>query len=226
MQSVIISTTISLIFQIIIGILCIHGLSFQLHENKKVLHELLLIESFVQIVEFSFYMLILYILIRKDITNITSIRYFDWFLTTPSMLLAIVVYIIYKNKDSDIVKVSSVVQEHWKVLGLIALCNFLMLVFGYLGETGVISLFASTLIGFVFLFLTFFTIYERFAKNSETEKELLIIFSLWSLYGFAALLEPVSKNNMYNILDMFSKNVMGLFLYYQVRKEYSSYQKV
>jgi hypothetical protein len=39
-------------------------------------------------------------------------------------------------------------------------------------------------------------------------------------------LEPVSKNNMYNILDMFSKNVMGLFLYYQVRKEYSSYQKV
>ena len=101
-----------------------------------------------------------------------------------------------------------------------------MLVFGYLGETGVISLFASTLIGFVFLFLTFFTIYERFAKKSETEKELLIIFGLWSLYGFAALLEPVSKNNMYNILDMFSKNVMGLFLYYQVRKEYSSYQKV
>lgn len=226
MQSVIISTTISLIFQIIIGILCIHGLSFQLHEKKKVLHELLQIEFLVQIIEFSFYILILYILITKDITNITSIRYFDWFLTTPSMLLAIVVYIIYKNKDSDIVNVSSVVQEHWKVLGFIALCNFMMLVFGYLGETGVISLFASTSIGFVFLFLTFFTIYERFAKNSETEKELLIIFGLWSLYGFAALLEPVSKNNIYNILDMFSKNVMGLFLYYQVRKEYSSYQKV
>jgi len=39
------------------------------------------------------------------------------------------------------------------------------------------------------------------------------------------LLEPVSKNNIYNILDMFSKNVMGLFLYYQVRK-YALYQKV
>ena len=217
MESVIVTTLTSLIFQIMIGILCIHGLSFELDENKKVLQELLLIETLVQGVEFLFYIFILYTIVTKGVSDVTAIRYFDWFLTTPTMLFTIIVYTVFKTKNSGIVSVSSVFQEHWKDIVFIIVCNAMMLIFGYLGEIGVINLYHASVIGFGFLIATFFTIYEKFVKKSDIVKEFFVIFSIWSLYGIAALLDPVSKNNMYNTLDIFSKNIMGMFLYYQVR---------
>jgi bacteriorhodopsin len=36
----------------------------------------------------------------------------------------------------------------------------------------------------------------------------------WSLYGVAALLPYDTKNSMYNILDLFAKNFLGVFLVY------------
>lgn len=37
-------------------------------------------------------------------------------------------------------------------------------------------------------------------------------FIFWSLYGVAAGLEYELKNAMYNILDLFAKNFIGVFL--------------
>jgi hypothetical protein len=40
----------------------------------------------------------------------------------------------------------------------------------------------------------------------------------WSLYGVAAFLPYVPKNIMHNVLDLFSKNLVGLILFYTIWK--------
>ena len=42
------------------------------------------------------------------------------------------------------------------------------------------------------------------------------IFTVWSIYGIAAIMTPEIKNNMYNVLDIFAKNFFGLYLCYRI----------
>ena len=53
-------------------------------------------------------------------------------------------------------------------------------------------------------------------QKNQKEEKIFIFFLLiiWSLYGFAFLLNANEKNIIYNILDIFSKNFFGLYLYY------------
>ena len=44
------------------------------------------------------------------------------------------------------------------------------------------------------------------------------MFSIWFLYGIAAMFNFRLKNAGYNILDLFSKNFYGLFLSYLIYK--------
>jgi len=37
------------------------------------------------------------------------------------------------------------------------------------------------------------------------------ILFIWGLY------DPINKNNMFNILDLFSKNFFGIYLYYFIQ---------
>jgi len=221
MENVVISTVSSLLVQLVIGVFCIYGLSFELDKSQIVLRELLIVETIVQSIEFIFYLFILYVILTSGLANVTSIRYFDWFLTTPMMLISIVVYLVFKTKNSETneqISMISIVEKYWNDLSFILICNSLMLIFGYLGETNVINIYYASIIGFIFFFAAFYRIYSKFVQGTIFEKEFFLIFGIWSLYGVAALLEPVYKNNMYNTLDIFSKNIMGLFLYYQVRK--------
>ena len=94
-----------------------------------------------------------------------------------------------------------------------------MLLFGYLGELGVISKAAAFWLGTAALFGSFGTIYYEFAQQSEKTKRLFwIMFSIWSIYGVAAVLPYKIKNSMYNILDLFAKNFFGIFLSYVIFK--------
>ena len=94
-----------------------------------------------------------------------------------------------------------------------------MLMFGYLGETGVMDKKIAIPLGFVFFFLSFKLIYEEYAVHSKLGKLLFkVLFTIWILYGVAALMPGREKNISYNILDIFSKNFYGLFIYYKVRE--------
>lgn len=216
MDSVKATTITSLIFQFVLGIICVKGLYYDVDPINNILRELLMIETFVQCVEFAFYLYILQMIYNGNLADVTSIRYFDWFITTPTMLLSLMIYISYKKDKSSTKDVKSFVKEHTTDIIYVILCNAAMLIFGYLGETNVIDLYISSIIGFVFFFAAFYRIYSKFVKNTQNQKEFFLIFGLWSLYGVAALQEPVLKNNMYNTLDIFSKNVMGVFLFYQL----------
>ena len=90
-----------------------------------------------------------------------------------------------------------------------------MLLVGYLQEIGVINIWASSILGFIFLYLTFNKIYVDYASKSRENLGIFWLMSgIWVLYGFAAMFESKYKNFAYNILDIISKNFYGLFIAY------------
>ena len=193
--------------------------------DLKLLHDLLLVELIVQIVEGSFYVWRVFAISRT--TNITLHRYWDWFITTPTMLITFATFLIYlRFKESGVTEIPSfisIIGANLKTYSTLVLLNTAMLIFGYLGELKKISLFTSVFGGFVPFFMMFYIIYENFAKYTDLGMTMFwYFFIVWGLYGVAACLSYKLKNISYNILDLFAKNFFGLFLAYIL---YSSYTK-
>ena len=80
----------------ITSLLNLVGLSyaFTLPEQHLIIKDLLLIETLVQIIELVFYLTFLQNL-SKTVTGMSKTRYYDWFITTPSMLLSSIIYFEY-----------------------------------------------------------------------------------------------------------------------------------
>jgi hypothetical protein len=92
-----------------------------------------------------------------------------------------------------------------------------MLLFGYLGETGQITQMNGFILGTVSFIISFYIIYTNYASKSKLGTQLFtLLFSVWSIYGIAYLLNPIYKNIIFNILDIIAKNFFGLFLYYKI----------
>ena len=93
--------------------------------------------------------------------------------------------------------------------------NWLMLIFGYLGEMQIISTVSGMILGFIPFLIYYYIIYVNYATQSKDGWKLfLYFFFFWGLYGFVAFLPYYIKNACYNILDLFAKNFFGLFLSY------------
>tara|TARA_Y100000591_G_scaffold269273_1_gene243758 strand:- start:150 stop:554 length:405 start_codon:yes stop_codon:yes gene_type:complete len=99
----------------------------------------------------------------------------------------------------------------------IVVFNGLMLLFGYLGETGIISKYIGIPLGFLFFGLAFKVIYDNYALKTKIGYRLfLFVFIVWSIYGIAAMMPIPYKNISYNILDIIAKNFYGLYIYYKI----------
>lgn len=208
----------SLWVQIITGITGMVVLVYSLPPGKLILQDLLKLEIVVQVVEAIFYFWL-----ATNITgvkNITPNRYYDWFITTPTMLLTLVVYLIYLNKgEYEDDSLTDIVRKNKKQLISITLLNAIMLGMGYLSETGLLETKFAVITGFIPFLTYFYIIWENYAKYTTKGRRLFTLFSgIWSLYGVAALLPYTQKNIFYNILDLFSKNFFGIFLTYVVYK--------
>lgn len=55
-------------------------------------------ETLVQALELCFYIYLL----RIPVMNMATIRYFDWIITTPTMLITIIMYLEYKKQEKKI----------------------------------------------------------------------------------------------------------------------------
>ena len=210
-----ISGIISLLVQIIVGVLDFWGLSIDVKETKNMFKDLLKVELGVQIVEFIFYVWM--ILNFKNITNITPYRYFDWFLTTPTMLITLTAFLSKNNYNT----LSDFIKDNKKNIISIGLANALMLLFGLLGEFNVINYTTGVLLGFIPFFYYYKKIYDEYINKDSTKDQkglFWFFFIIWSLYGMAALFPYSIKNSMYNVLDLFSKNLLGLVLVYFIWK--------
>jgi bacteriorhodopsin len=141
-----------------------------------------------------------------DYKDINEMRYNDWFITTPLMILVIMLSLSYNNKQ----------RVHFVTYVSAVLCNFAMLFAGYAGEKGHISKTKGCIVGFVFFILMFGIIYFNFVKGS-TKMFNFVLFGIyvliWGIYGFVYLLDEETKNIGYNILDVTAKSFVGIGLW-------------
>ena len=106
---------VSLFIQTVTGLFDLYILLLPSVPSLFFLKTLLWIEFWVQVVEAIFYVW----LIRgfRELKNITQYRYYDWIITTPSMLFTYCMYLIYitdeKTSFVDAVQSSRLVLVGW-----------------------------------------------------------------------------------------------------------------
>jgi bacteriorhodopsin len=215
------STQLSWLAQLATGALDTWGLTIPLDPMKglSILKELLVVELGVQSIEFIFYT---WLLINfNKIKNITPYRYFDWFITTPTMLVSLMAFLSIDPENPK--TLTEFIFENSKTVFVVVALNILMLFSGYLSEIKPQSQMLYAFVGFIPFIAYFYIIYEKFIKGNEKTNDVVDSFFtknavytyfvvFWSLYGLAAFMPYVLKNTSYNILDIFSKNILGVFL--------------
>lgn len=221
MEFVIVTKNISIVVQCITSLISFQGVFLTLPKEHMILNDLLKLESFVQLIELVFY---IFILRFTAIEHMASIRYFDWFITTPIMLFTTMVYFRYRNLNSEgmTITIEQFLNQYGHDVIKICILNFLMLFFGYLGEVNKLDMITANVIGTIFFTWAFGLLYSYTHKDTQYKKTVranqkffFFMFIVWGLYGVAAFTNDVIKNNMFNILDILAKNFFGLFLYYQ-----------
>jgi bacteriorhodopsin len=220
-----ISAFASLFVQVVTGGIEAVGLTYKVRPEDEILKDILLSELIVQFVEFLFYCYLVYKIVFQRISSaITSQRYIDWSITTPIMLINFAIFFIYldkkNNKESNKkLDYSEIIKQEKVPFLLLVVANALMLLFGYLGEIGILNNPLSTAIGFIPFAFIFKQLYSRYVgKDLVSLITFYAIFLIWALYGVAAVLPFALKNTFYNILDLFSKNAFGLFLFFFLRQ--------
>jgi hypothetical protein len=211
------SLILSIMIQVITGIIEIISLFIKVPSTFLFLQQMLLLEVIVQFIEGAFYIYWFYNF--NNILNITPKRYLDWTFTTPTMLVTLIFYLIFlKYKDNNIsykLHFFELFNKEFYTIILVFLLNWLMLLFGYLGEINLIPVLLGVSLGFIPFLIYYYIIYKKYAVLSdEGIKIFLYFFIVWSLYGIVAILPYNIKNMCYNILDLFSKNFFGIFLSY------------
>jgi len=222
-NSIYTTAKVSLYAQVITGLIDFLALQVDVEKTKLILKQLLALELVVQAIEATFYIWLVNNF--HSVNDITRFRYFDWFFSTSLMLFTLIVYLSYLRDENK--TLGEIVIENKKTIQNVIILNYMMLQIGYLGETGVIDMKTSVYLGFMPFLLYYKIIYDNFVKDEviksttiEKKKEIKglfwYFFSVWSVYGVAALFPYKEKNISYNILDLFSKNFFGLFLSYKV----------
>jgi hypothetical protein len=141
-----------------------------------------------------------------DWKEMTKLRYVDWSITTPIMLTVILLVMSEVSRKK--------VEFHiWIV---VILLNYLMLGIGYAGEIGVLGIWTADFLGFLPFVGMFALIYCHYVMPKYSFNNYLIFFLylfVWSMYGVFYLFDQVTKNTVFNVLDLISKCLVGLGLW-------------
>lgn len=206
---------ISLIAQLVALLISVATLFIRVGDEDLMLMDALKMETVVQVVEAIFY--IWFIMVFVSGIDFAQYRYFDWVITTPTMLVSTIAYFEYvARKDLGMSRgygIRQFLSENKGDVFQIVVYNFLMLAVGYLNELGILDIYTSTIVGFGFFGLVFHLMYTRYARqNSKNIGLFYFIFFIWSLYGVAAIFPNATKNTAFNLLDIVSKNFYGVYL--------------
>lgn len=209
-----VTLVMSIIVQLLTGIVEIGTFFISVPPAYSLIREMFILDLAVQIIEIVFYLWLAFNFTK--ITNVTPKRYFDWVITTPTMLITLILYLIYLNKSStDKLEIFTLLKDNTSVIIPVLILNWMMLLFGYLGEMKLISILSSVILGFIPFLINYYMIYVNYVTENNNGSLLFwYFFFFWSLYGVVAVLPYYMKNACYNILDLFAKNFFGLFLSY------------
>ena len=175
--------------------------------NPKIRHVLNL-ETTISFVASYFYSKFMILINAKNINwyQITQTRYVDWIITTPMMLLALCL-VLSMNSNTII---------HLSIISSIIILNYIMLLFGYLGEIKKIGRILAVILGFVAFLLMYYIVFVNFVQPKYSRANYIlfgIYFIVWSLYGIVYLFDEEYKNMITNILDLIAKCMVGLGLW-------------
>ena len=177
------------------------------NKDSKIRH-ILNLETCISVVAAFFYSVFMKKIKEDEINfkDITVNRYVDWSITTPIMLLVLILAFCYNTGQS--VKLTSFL--------LILVLNYGMLLCGFLGENGLTDKLKSNILGFVFFALLYGYIYLTYIQGRGIFDNNMLYLSfliLWAFYGVAYWLKEREKNVSYNVLDLFSKCFVGIFFW-------------
>ena len=140
-------------------------------------------------------------------TEITHYRYLDWMITTPLLLLGLILFFQYYQPNT---------VSFWSIL-VVLLLNVGMLASGYLGEIQMVDKLHGCLIGFVFFVLMAVYMYMKFVRHTGKHYHpyiFAIFILIWAVYGLVYLLEDETwKQIWYNGLDIVAKALFGVFMW-------------
>jgi len=147
---------------------------------------------------------------RRDIpidwANITMMRYTDWAITTPMMLIALCL-VLGQNTNIPI-KLSVIVA--------VILLNYMMLYIGYLGESGDMVHQTAMMLGFIPFIFMFWIIFVTFVKPKYIFANYALftfVTVIWAFYGVVYMFKEEYKNITMNVLDCTAKCFIGLGLW-------------
>ena len=136
--------------------------------------------------------------------EITKLRYIDWSITTPIMLVTLCIVLAHNSNKF----------VHYSTLGAIIVLNYLMLGIGYYGVIHPEYKIMAMLGGFIPFFVMFYLIYINFYGKKYANKILFIVYIIvWGMYGIVYLFPEVHKNIAMNILDLIAKCFIGIGLW-------------
>ena len=171
------------------------------------------LETCISIVAGYFYGYFIYVIKEAEKNNesidykkINNLRYTDWFISTPIMLLVLCLVLGMENK----------IKLTLPIFMIVLLLNFGMLTLGYIGELNIIKKPLANILGFVAFFLMFGYIWKTFMNNRKTKQSKLIyglFIVLWAFYGVVYLCKDTTKVISYNILDLIAKAFVGIFFW-------------
>ena len=186
--------------------------------NNSQIRHILNLETCISVVAAFFYGMFMKKINTPNINykDINLNRYLDWSITTPIMLLVLILALAFNIKKR--VKLIDFL--------IILVLNYGMLYFGYKGEINKgdsenqkqnqKEVIKGNVIGFIFFTLMYGFIYMKYirGKNNFDNNMLFGAFVfLWALYGVAYWFNERQKNIGYNVLDLFSKCFVGIFFW-------------
>lgn len=192
----------SLAAQVIVNVVSVVGVALPNADDTPDLRVILGLEAASQAIEFLYYAVAVLVFggrIR------TWTRYIDWYVSTPVMILSECMFFLHRRNES--------IYDLPGAFYAAVVLNAAMLSFGLAAETSALSRGPAVAVGSLF-FVGSWTATASLVDDGDAVSVtvLFVTYGVWSLYGVAALLSEVWRNVSYNLLDIVSKNLFGVFL--------------
>jgi bacteriorhodopsin len=144
-----------------------------------------------------------------DWAKITTLRYIDWSITTPLLLVSFTLFLSNGEKVKDL----------GNFIMKLIFFDLIMILSGYLGTINVLTTNWSLVIGFLAYFMIFYLIYQKFFQGMKLTRHIslkqLLFFAiviLWFIYGAIYNAPMYNRNIITNVLDGIAKGIFGLSL--------------
>jgi len=195
--------------------------------KPELLTTILILELVVQGVELTWYAVVGLIYYCGGASIGVEYRYLDWMVTTPTMLISILLFIWYLQ--CNLLTLENIGSDGSKMLAILTsvVLNWVMLAMGYVYEAkmkSITSMLDSLLgpnsglyLGFIPFLGSYVPVFASVIAKSDPLAWFVSIltFLIWALYGVVAILytkpgDDGIKNTFYNLLDIVSKNIAGI----------------